>query len=688
MSASVGELAVQLSANTQPMVNDMKIAERALSSFSAAGEKMGSSLMKLTAQGASFGLGFIGVSHIMESLKHGFEIVEQNEKAAVSFKVLMGSAEAAKDMLKDLKHFAGETGMRFADARAGAAGLLKFGFNPEEIKPMLKVIGDFSTISMDGQQESMQRIIQLFGVIKDQGSLTARNMKALAAEGVEPWKALGEQLGVTRQELKRLLEAGEIDSATGLFAIQGAMRDKSFGGMNEDAKRMSRSIEDMKKAADGFWADLVGWGIETLHLDKEFQHVALGMKVIREQAKGIYGTGKTREFTTELNKVFASGAGMVESSVMDDMIAGMNRMGTTDAGKWFSEQDAARQAEILAGIKDINAETEFNLALDESDLKIQEQIVAQEKLKAQQLEHTTQQMEDYIAQLQVAHDTFGMSDHEKKMAKFAKAGASDEMLEQAEYEKARNDTQIYYQKLMEDGKKITEQYRTEQEKTSDTIAHLNTVLAAGGLDFMTYMDAINKNNPGLQEFIKETKAVEEEIQKLMLGEEAYKLSKLGDANDRKKLQGLMNQRDVWKEINAMQQEANRLIQLQLSPMEKMNQEVAKVRKMYLSGFLNDDQFNAKMKAIGAEYQKAMGKDEGPKFAGAVEAGSREAYSSMVAASAGTQSNRDIAQKQLDETTTQTTLLRAATAKIPGIGAALDGISQLQAPRVMTLGGPS
>ncbi|MFT3882982.1 MAG: tape measure protein [Gemmatales bacterium] len=712
MSTSIGELAVQLTANSQPMVQDMKIAERALASFSAAGEKMGTSLLKLTAQGAAFGLGFTGISHVVESLKHGLEIVEQNEKAAVSFKVLLGSAEAAKDMLKDLKSFAGESGMRFADARAGAAGLLKFGFNPDEIKPMLKVIGDFSTISMDGQQESMQRIIQLFGVIKDQGSLTARNMKALAAEGVEPWKALGEQLGVTRQELKRLLEAGEIDSATGLFAIQGAMRDKSFGGMNEDAKRMSRSIEQMKKDADGIWADFSGWAVETLHVDKGLRGLAKAMKEARNAAKGIYTDGtimdmggdiNAKYFQDELVKFKEFGGNM--DKVSDDLKATLSstKSGNSwlpqfqDQGdvanpleKFISLSDAMKSVN-LAELKAFNQETEFLLALDESDLKIQEQLVAQEKLKAQQREHATEQMEDYIAQLQVARDTYGMSEEDKKLAMFSKRSPGSQELEEIKTLIAGKKAREEQQKMMDEGIKITEQYRTEQEKSADAIEHMKKLYDAGAISHETWLRGLEGTTPVLKEFLKETKSLQEEIAKLQKGEEAFKLDSLqslgANAAQLKQVDALMKQRDQLKEIKSLQDEAQKAIQDQLEPAKKLADEFERAKEQYLAGNLNDQQFEALVNKYGNDYMKTLGKDD-PKFAGAVEAGSRESYSSMVAASASTMSARDVAQKQLDEAVKQTENLKAMKGSQEGnTREIVEELKRIGAFRVMTLGGP-
>ena len=617
MSASVGELAVQLSANTQPMVQDMKRAEGALSSFMVAGEKVGDSMMKLTAQGAAFGLGMLGIHGIMESFKHGYELAEQNEKAAVSFKVLLGSAEAAKDMLQEVRSFAGSSGMKFGDARSGAAGLLRMGFDREDIRPMLKILGDVGATSFEGMEASMQKNIQMLGVIKDQGFLTAKNMKVLAMEGIEPWEALSKSMGKSKTELKAMLEAGNIDSATGISAILTAMQDKFSGGIQENAKTLTFQLEKMKSTTAGIFADIAGIAIEMSGAEHWLPEVnsALG----------------------NFRKNLASG------KIKEDLISMLASIGGPEA-----------QASVMEGYR---AERAAALKVAEAHAEI----VKQDKIRIDQMKLSreiqdnklfgTNQQKDFQGKQEEQIKNFGKTPAEIEMEKMLAQAPDSTAAMFIKYNADKLKSLEDDKKMMEEGKRVTEQYRTEDEKLADETEKLNKLYQAGAISWGTYLAAVDKMTPAFQEFIKETKSLQDEIAKLQKGEEAFKLDSMkamgANAAQLQKVEALMKERDLLKETKSLQDEAQKAIESQIAPAQKLADEFERAKKEYLAGNLTDQQFEALVNKYGADYMSKMGKDD-PKFAGAVEAGSRESYSSMVAASAGTMSSKDIAQKQLDQ----------------------------------------
>jgi hypothetical protein len=82
-----------------------------------------------------------------------------------------------------------------------------------------------------------------------------------------------------------------------------------------------------------------------------------------------------------------------------------------------------------------------------------------------------------------------------------------------------------------------------------------------------------------------------------------------------------------------------------TPMEKFRKEIADLQEQFKMGLIDDDTFTRATKMAGKE---AQGETSGPMHAGAVEMGSREAYSAILAAKGQNNGNvmQKIAQEQL------------------------------------------
>ena len=157
---------------------------------------------------------------------------------------------------------------------------------------------------------------------------------------------------------------------------------------------------------------------------------------------------------------------------------------------------------------------------------------------------------------------------------------------------ARKKAEEEKNKMIEEGKSLTEANFTPMEKLASEQEKYNKLLAAGAIDMNTYNRAIKALTPGL----KEVEDIQKEIFKLENGELAAKLKdmKEGGASDA-----------VLKQY---EKEYNRL-----EKMKKDQEELAKEDEMEGKDFADKPE---------------------QKFAGAIEAGSAEAYSAAIRAQAG------------------------------------------------------
>ena len=92
----------------------------------------------LLAKGALIGFAGAALAGVAASVKLGMSM----EQTRMSFKTMLGSAEAASKHLEELRAFAAKTPFQFTDLVTASRRLQAFGFEAEKIIPMLRDIGD------------------------------------------------------------------------------------------------------------------------------------------------------------------------------------------------------------------------------------------------------------------------------------------------------------------------------------------------------------------------------------------------------------------------------------------------------------------------------------------------------------------------------------------------------------------
>lgn len=203
-------------------------------------QKFNSVLEKNAATFRKVGLGLTAVGGGMTLLTKQFIDVAANfEQTQISFTTMLGSAEKASELLKELAQFAAKTPFELKDVETGAKSLMAFGIPLEKIIPTLKSLGDVSA----GLSVPMERLILNFGQVAAQGKLTGRELRDFAIAGVPLLDELANMMGKTKAEITEMVSAGQIgfpeveevfkrmSSEGGRFANLMDEQSKSFSGM-------------------------------------------------------------------------------------------------------------------------------------------------------------------------------------------------------------------------------------------------------------------------------------------------------------------------------------------------------------------------------------------------------------------------------------------------------------------------
>lgn len=173
----------------------------------------------------------------------GIKLVAEAEQAEVAFTTMLGSAEAAKKMLVDLKTFAASTPFQLGELRDSARQLMAFGVAGEDVLPLMKTMGDLAA----GTQKPIGDFVDIFGKVKASGIAALGDINRLADRGVPIYTALAETMGVAEGDIRGLASSGKI----GLSELQKALESVvGAGGLFEN------SMEKQSKTLSGIWSTL------------------------------------------------------------------------------------------------------------------------------------------------------------------------------------------------------------------------------------------------------------------------------------------------------------------------------------------------------------------------------------------------------------------------------------------------
>ena len=188
--------------------------------------------------GLSAALAGLGVMAVRSAAQ-----MEQTEKA---FTTLLKSADLAKDFLAELERFAAATPFELPGLLNASKRLLAFGFNAQQVIPILTAIGD-SVAALGMGEDGINRLTTAIGQIQAKAKVSAEEMNQINETGIPAWQLLADTIGTTVPQAMDMASKGMIDGATGVQAILSGM-NKQFGGMMAEQSQtingMMSNIQD------------------------------------------------------------------------------------------------------------------------------------------------------------------------------------------------------------------------------------------------------------------------------------------------------------------------------------------------------------------------------------------------------------------------------------------------------------
>lgn len=216
----------------------VSIVINAIDNFSKTFGKANASLAKLGA--AITGIGVAGTFAIGGLIKLG----GQFEQTQIAFTTMLGSADKANELLKELADFASRTPFTITGVEQNAKQLLAMSIEVDKLLPTLKSLGDVSA----GLNVPLERIAVNFGQVKVQGKLTGRELRDFSIAGVPLIAELAKNLNIAESEVKEMVSAGKIGfpEVEAAFTSMTSEGGKFFDLMDAQSKTFLGQVSNIK----------------------------------------------------------------------------------------------------------------------------------------------------------------------------------------------------------------------------------------------------------------------------------------------------------------------------------------------------------------------------------------------------------------------------------------------------------
>lgn len=165
------------------------------------------------------------------------------EKQTVAFETLLGNAQAAKKLLRDIEDFAATTPFQLPGLLEGSKRLIAFGIGADEVVGKMTNLGNAAM----GNQAILDRLTLAYGKLRAKGKATLEELNMFMEAGVPILDELAKMYGVTTEEMFEMISQGKI----GFDQV-----DKALTNLTTGAGKFAGMIEKQSKTLAGLWSTL------------------------------------------------------------------------------------------------------------------------------------------------------------------------------------------------------------------------------------------------------------------------------------------------------------------------------------------------------------------------------------------------------------------------------------------------
>lgn len=204
------------------------------------------------AKKTSLALGAAGAAFTAFSVKGAADF----EQTRIGLENMLGSADKAKVLLKDISKFAAETPFEFPELAQATRQLVAFGFSAEDAFKTMKELGDVSA----AVGAPINDLAYLMGTLRTQGRAFTIDIRQFAQRGIPIYEYLAKVLKTNEKEISKMIEAGKIGfpEVQKAFAAMTGEGGKFHGTMAKQSRSLTGLFSTLKDVIGQTGRELVG----------------------------------------------------------------------------------------------------------------------------------------------------------------------------------------------------------------------------------------------------------------------------------------------------------------------------------------------------------------------------------------------------------------------------------------------
>ena len=211
----LGELVVKILGDATNLNKSLTDSEKKFKQLSTNLDKMGKKMVSAGRKLTMFAtLPIIAVG--AAALKAAADF----EKQTIAFEVMMGNAEDAHKLLKEIEQFAATTPFQLPGITEGAKRLLAFGSAANNIIPQMRDLGNLAM----GDAAKLDSLVSAFGKVQARGKASMRELNMFMYAGVPILDALAKHFDVSTEKLYEYVSQGKVGFEDVNTAIQSLAR--------------------------------------------------------------------------------------------------------------------------------------------------------------------------------------------------------------------------------------------------------------------------------------------------------------------------------------------------------------------------------------------------------------------------------------------------------------------------------
>ena len=201
------------------------------------------------------GVGFLG--------KQMLDSAGSYEQSEIGFTTMLGSAEKADKLLRELTDFAKKTPFELRGLEDQTKKLLAYGFTEENVLETTRMLGDIASgVGMD----KLPNLTLAFGQVKAATRLTGMELRQFTEAGVPLLDEVAKAMGKSVKETQEMITKGEV----GFPIVEEALRNltgesgRFYNMMDKQSKSLGGMVSNLRDSWDLFLRNegqkLLEWG--------------------------------------------------------------------------------------------------------------------------------------------------------------------------------------------------------------------------------------------------------------------------------------------------------------------------------------------------------------------------------------------------------------------------------------------